>query len=237
MQSRWICRCLLAGASTLAGCNRADPLPPPTAMLSAVPESEAVQVESVVVPVRHEVASDAPRVRIHLTMVEIQGGQPFPKELPDLWTTSEAFRVLSTDEIANAVAGVEKTGIARGRAWPVIEVVSGEPGNCHAAGDVVNGVIVTPTMEPDGSIRVSIVPPKGATDNTPAASKAGDAALGDNETLVVAGPTSTRIQATVNRMPILGDIPYVGSRLFSSRTFVKQSVMTMYLVSCEAVPQ
>jgi hypothetical protein len=208
MQSRWICRCFLAVASTLTGCNRADPLPP-AAVLAPVPPSQSVKEESIVVPVRHEVTSEGPRIRIHLTMVAIQGSQPFPKELPDLWNTREAFRVLSTDEIANAVAAVEKTGIARGRAWPVIEVASGEPGNCHAVGDVVNGVIVTPTMEPDGSIGVSIVPPKGATDNTQAASKAWDAALGDNETLVVAGPTSTRMQATANRMPILGDIPFV----------------------------
>ncbi|MDB5345337.1 MAG: type and secretion system protein [Schlesneria sp.] len=236
MQSRWICRCFLAVASAFTGCNRADPLPP-TAVLAPVPGSESVQVKSVVVPVRHEVASDEPRVRIHLTMVEIHSRGPFPKELPDLWTSKETSSVFSTDEIQAAVVEAEKTGMARGRAWADLEVASGQTGDWDSNGGAIAGVTVTVTMGSDGLVQVSFVAPQDKPNTEQTIPNESKADLRENETLVVAGPTSHGYSTEISTYPYLGDIPVIGPLFFSAKKTTKVSNKALFLLSWEAIPK
>jgi hypothetical protein len=236
MQSRWVGRCLLVVASTLAGCQQAKPMPA-TAVLDPVPVSESVQVESVVVPARHEVAADEPRVRIHLRMVEMYSRGPFPKELPDLWSSKETSRVFSTDEILAAVAEADKTGMARCRASADPEVASGQTWDFDLQGSVVGGVTVTPTIGSDGLVQISFVAPqdKPKTEQTEPLETKID--LRENETMVVTGPTSHGWSTEISRFPIVGDIPVVGPMFFSAKKMTKESSKTMFLLSWETIPK
>jgi hypothetical protein len=236
MQSRWICRCLLAVTSTLTGCNRVEPLPP-TAVLTPVPGSESVPVESVVVPVRHEVASDEPRVRIHLTMVAIRGRGFFPKELPDLWSSKETSRVFSTDEIQAAVAEAEKTGMARGRAWEDLEVASGQTGDWDSKGGAIGGVTVTPTIGSDGLVQVSFVAPQDQPNTEQTTPHETKVDLRENETIAIAGPTSHGWSTEISRVPIAGDIPVIGPKFFTTKKMTKESNRALFLLSWETIPQ
>ncbi len=236
MPSHWVGRFLFVVASTLAGCQQAQPVPA-TAVLAPVPVSESVPVEAVVVPVRHEVASDEPRVRIHLTMVEIRGRGPFPKELPDLWSSQETSRVFSTDEIQAAVVEAEKTGMARGRAWADLEVASGQTGDWDSKGGAIGGVTVTPTIGSDGLVQVSFVAPQDKPNTEQTTPHETKVDLRENETIAIAGPTSHGWSTEISRVPIVGDIPVIGPTFFSAKKMTKESNRALFLLSWETIPQ
>jgi hypothetical protein len=236
MQSRWVGRYLLVVASTLAGCQQAEPIPG-TGELDPVPVSESVPVEPVVVPVRHEVAADEPRVRIHLKMVEIHSGGPFPKELPDLWNSKETSRAFSTDEIEAAVIEAEKTGMARGRAWSDLEIASGQTGDWDSKGGAIGGVTVTPTIGSDGLVRVSFVAPQDKPNTEQTTPHETKIDLRENETIAIAGPTSHGWSTEISSYPIVGDIPVVGPMFFSAKKTTKVSNKALFLLSWEAIPK
>lgn len=243
MPSRWVGRCLLLVASSLAGCNQAVPLPP-TAVLAPVAVSEPVPVESVVVPVGHEVASDQPRVRLHLTMlllemqVPTEGLQPFSTELPDLFGTDEACRVVATDELWAVITKLQQTQVARHPPQQIIDVASATAGiwRTEWPHDHYDGT-VTPTVEADGAVRVELIPPSRQRNSALNAATAIES-LRANETLVVSEPARKSGAVQVTRVPVLGDIPFVGEELFTSRGKPRHCNMKrMYLVSCETIPK
>lgn len=226
MQSRWVCRCLLLVVSSLVGCNQANPTPA-TAELGSVP------VESVVVPVRHVVASEGTRVRIHLKMVEIDGGGPIPNALPNLWSSKETSRVLSTNEIQAAVLQAETTGMARGRAWADLEVASGQTGDWDSNGGAIGGVTATPTIGTDGLVQISFVAPQDKPNTEQTTPNETKVDLRENETLAIAGPTSHGLLTEISTYPYLGDIPVIGSRFFTTRKTTRVSNKTLFLLSWE----
>lgn len=236
MHSRWLCRFFLVAASTLAGCNRAEPLPP-TSVLTPVPVSDPVPMESVVIPVRHEVAADEPRIRIHLKMVEIHSRGPSPNELPDLWSSKETSRVFSADDIEAAVIEAEKTGMARGRAWADLEIASGQTGDWDSKGGAIAGVTVTPTIRSDGLVQISFVAPQDKPNTEQTISNETKIDLRENETVAIAGPTSHGMCIEISRTPIVGDIPVVGPMFFLTRKTIKESNKTLFLLSWETIPQ
>ncbi len=242
MRSRWLFHCLLAATSLSVGCYRAEPTPQTVATPTPPMRLNAEANKSDLVLVHQEVLSEEPRIRLHLTMlllemqVPTEGLQPFSTELPDLFGTDEACRVVATDELWALIAKLQQKQIVRHPPKQIIDVASASAGTWRTEWphDHHDGT-VTPTVEVDGVIRVELIPPR-RKDNRAVTPATAVESLRVNETLVVSEPAEKSGSVQVSRVPVLGDLPIVGEELFTSRGkprhFIKKR---MYLVSCEAM--
>ena len=237
MQRQWVFKCVMVVTSLVLGCNQANV--PPTVAVSAPtsPESKAATTASPVVIDRKVPASDGPKLCLHLKIVEFHPNVPFPAELPDLWSKSESSKVFLTDEILAAIDRAGQVGAARCRTLQDIDVASGEAGNWSGLGDAVDGVIVTPTIGPDGQVQLSVVPPKDAAGNDSTGPTNIKPELREDQTLVVAGPTLTGLSVEISRVPFWGDLPFIGPRFFTTRKTTTETNRSMYLISYEVVPR
>lgn len=237
MQRPWLFKCVLVVTSLVLGCNQAK-VPPTAAVSAPMPSaSQAATMEPAVVLERKQLASDGPKVRLHLTVVEFHPNAPFPDELPDLWGRSESSKVFLTDEILAAIDRARLAGAARCRTLQDIDVASGDAGNWSGLGDADDGVIITPRIRPDEPVQLSVVSPKDASGNDTTGPTNIKLELRGNQTMVVAGPTLTVHATEISRVPFWGDLPFIGPRFFTTRKTTTETNRSMYLISCEVVPR
>lgn len=255
--------CLALFGILSLGCNQSKvslPAPQTNAVAPSTLKHEPAERDSNVVLASHQNSdggSNEHHIRLTVKLVEFLGSPEVDAALKDLWSDASAdaenptdravakCRVMSSGEISKLIAGLEKQGLAKSFAWWKKDVASGQP-DTWGAGHFPAGLEfrATPTVQPDNRIQVAFKVPTVLKNSSPTSNRSDD--LGSNliidefrdgQALVVAGPISIRVQAEVTRVPYLGDIPFVGDQYFSKRTFRKQTIGTLYLVTAEMVPQ
>lgn len=184
-------------------------------------------------------------ISIQIQMVDLQGQPMVDTALEQLWgdiaaspsSTGNApplarSRVVATKEITATLNTLTSQGMARVRAGTAQRLSDGRSSQWT---DAVKWE-VTPTIRSNGLIDVTLA---GELWNR---SASGDACvwklttateLRDGETLVVEGQESHRTSMEISRIPLLGDIPFVGPTLFSTKTTRKETHKSLYLITAE----
>jgi pilus assembly protein CpaC len=140
--------------------------------------------------------------------------------------------------------GVEARFLAGGEfPFPVVQATSG--GNAISIVFKEFGVRLqfTPDVQPDGAIRLKVVPEVSALDFTNSLQISGflipalstrraetEVELRDGETFAIAGLIDQRTRESASKVPILGDIPIIGS-LFRSRGERQDSTELLVMVT------
>ena len=109
---------------------------------------------------------------------------------------------------------------------------------------VGTSMVVTPTVIDHDLIRLQIVPEFSAIDanssvngipGTTVKRVQTTVELREGQTLAIGGLISRQMSTQINRIPLLGDIPYIGSRLFHSKKSSEDEVELLVLVTPEIV--
>ncbi|MCA9050256.1 MAG: pilus assembly protein N-terminal domain-containing protein [Planctomycetaceae bacterium] len=171
--------------------------------------------------------------------------------------------IFENGEINVLVRWLASNGTATLLAEPTVVCMSGHPASLLAGGEfavptiiglgggqntsfrgVGTSMIVTPTVIDRDLVRLQIVPEFSAIDGNNAVNGIPGVSvkrvqttveLREGQTLALGGLISRQTRATVNRIPLLGDIPYIGSRLFHSKDATEDEVELLVLVSPEIV--
>lgn len=150
-----------------------------------------------------------------------------------------------------AVRALEERGALRVLAEPVLTALSGQPANFLAGGELpystVNGdgnpvvefkpygveLGFTPTIKSDGKISLLVKSSVSEPGEQGAISRrdvSTTVALGEGQTLSIAGLLSERTRHDIDRLPGLGDIPILGA-LFRSREYRSERTELVFLVT------
>ncbi len=232
---------VLMGCLTL-GCSRSNvaPAPPINTATATVPETELSKRESNVVVASQQTASretDGRRIRVTFQLVEFQDSRAVDAALNGLWkdTASDAketsgslesqSRIVAHEEISTMIAGLKPQGLAKcNQPWKK-DVLSGH-GEKWGTGFVPAGreIAVTATVQADDRVEVSF-------NANPAA------AIGTDQRLVIAGPTTTGTVTEITQVPFLGDIPVIGPMYFSKQIRRKEIHKSLYVVTAEIISE
>lgn len=151
--------------------------------------------------------------------------------------SSARYRVVATDEILATLAPHETNRMV-GRRPEVSTVVSSGRPACWK--DEIQRDFTwqaTPTAEASDVILISITGQPGGRSASGQGERIQKIAvtveLRPGQTLIVEGPDRQVGSMQVAKIPVLGDIPVVGDRLFSKTTTTLHTMKSLYLISAE----
>lgn len=236
--------CLALSGGLTLGCyssNVATPAPKTNTAIASVPKKEDSKRDSNVAVASHQASSSATderRVRVTIQFVEFQESPTVDAALQGLWKeaasdakeSSGSLESQSTivvdDEISTLISDLENQGLAkRYRPWKK-DVLSGQRetwgSDTRPAG---REITATATVRSDDCVEVSF-------NSNPTT-----AAFGNDQNLVIAGPTTTGTVTEITQIPFLGDIPIIGPRYFNKITSRKEVHKSLYLVTAEVISE
>ncbi|MEZ6059983.1 MAG: pilus assembly protein N-terminal domain-containing protein [Planctomycetaceae bacterium] len=171
--------------------------------------------------------------------------------------------VFENGEIGVFVRWLATNGTATLLAEPTIVCMSGHSASLLAGGEfavptiiglgggqnttfrgIGTSMIVTPTVIDRDLIRLQIVPEFSALNNTNAVNGIPGTTvkrvqttveLREGQTLALGGLISRKTNSSVSRIPLLGDIPFIGSRIFHAKNADEGETELLVLVSPEIV--
>ena len=178
-------------------------------------------------------------------------------------TKSSLSGIFENGEISMLVRWLSTNGTATLLAEPTIVCMSGHSASLLAGGEfavptvlgvgggqstsfrgVGTSMVVTPTIVDRDLIRLQIVPEFSSLDGTHSVNGIPGTEvkrvrttveLREGQTLALGGLISRRTSSEVRRVPGLGNLPFVGSRLFHSKNAVDEEVELLVLVTPEIV--
>lgn len=178
-------------------------------------------------------------------------------------TKSSLSGIFENGEISMLVRWLSTNGTATLLAEPTIVCMSGHSASLLAGGEfavptvlgvgggqstsfrgVGTSMIVTPTIVDRDLIRLQIVPEFSSLDGTHSVNGIPGTEvkrvrttveLREGQTLALGGLISRKTSSEVRRVPVLGNLPFVGSRLFHSKNAVEEEVELLVLVTPEIV--
>ena len=177
------------------------------------------------------------RVRVTFQLVEFQDSPVVDAALNGLWkdTAPDAqelsgsggpqCRIMANDEISKMMAGLQNQGLAKCyRLWQK-DVLGGQ---CETwgTGSVPAGLEIEATATVHANQRVKVW-----FNSNPMA------AMGADQKLVIAGPTTSGTVTEITRVPFLGDIPAIGPMFFSKQTHRKEVHKALYVVTAETISE
>ena len=252
MNVRWMISCLvLAFGCTWVGCAQSSGLRPGQQVTSSDGPESAATAESSdtgVVTASYSPAGEVPvgpRVSVQRQLVMF-GNQPeVAGIIQELWgdtpvdKNSGRSRVVATHEILATLEQHETKRLV-GRRPEVSSVVSSGSPACGK--DEIQRDFtwqVTPTVEASDVILISITGQPGGRSASGQGERiqkiAVTAELRPGQTLIVEGPDRQVGSMQVAKIPVLGDIPIVGDRLFSKTTTTLHTMKSLYLISAEVL--
>lgn len=178
-------------------------------------------------------------------------------------TKSSLSGIFENGEISMLVQWLSTNGTATLLAEPTIVCMSGHSASLLAGGEfavptvlgvgggqstsfrgVGTSMVVTPTIVDRDLIRLQIVPEFSSLDGTHSVNGIPGTEvkrvrttveLREGQTLALGGLISRKTSSEVRRVPVLGSLPFVGSRLFHSKNAVEEEVELLVLVTPEIV--
>ncbi|MCA9082841.1 MAG: pilus assembly protein N-terminal domain-containing protein [Planctomycetaceae bacterium] len=200
---------------------------------------------------------------IDLPNIDFNGGRHSVSSALGGATGATLSGIFENGEVNVLVRWLATNGTATLLAEPTIVCMSGHPASLLAGGEfavptiiglgggqnttfrgIGTSMVVTPTVIDRDLIRLQIVPEFSALDGGNSVNGIPGVSvkrvqttveLREGQTLALGGLISRQTRATVNRIPLLGDIPYIGSRLFHSKDAQEDEVELLVLVSPEIV--
>ena len=171
--------------------------------------------------------------------------------------------IFENGEISVLVRWLATNGTMNLLAEPTIVCMSGHSASLLAGGEfavptiiglgggqnttfrgIGTSMVVTPTVIDHDLIRLQIVPEFSAIDGansvngipgTTVKRVQTTVELREGQTLALGGLISRQTRTTISRIPLLGDIPYIGSRLFHTKNSSEDEVELLVLVTPEIV--
>lgn len=159
------------------------------------------------------------------------------------WLTTNGTVTLLAEPVLVTMSG-HSASILGGGEYAVPTIIGLGGGQATTFRGFGTSMIVTPTVIDRDLIRLMVVPEFSSlnTDNsvngipgTNVKRVQTTVELREGQTLAIGGLISRQTQTTVRRIPLLGDIPYFGSRLFHAKNAAEVETELLVLVSPEIV--
>ncbi len=159
------------------------------------------------------------------------------------WLTSNGSVTLLAEPVLVTMSG-HSASILGGGEYAVPTIIGLGGGQATTFRGFGTSMVVTPTVIDRDLIRLMVVPEFSSlnTDNTvngiPGTNVkrvSTTVELREGQTLAIGGLISRQTSSNVRRIPLLGDIPYVGSRLFHAKNATEVETELLVLVSPEIV--
>lgn len=159
------------------------------------------------------------------------------------WLTTNGTATLLAEPTIVCMSGHSASLLAGGEfAVPTIIGLGG--GQATSFRGIGTSMVVTPTVMDRDLIRMQIVPEFSAIDGansvngipgTTVKRVQTTVELREGQTLALGGLISRQATTTISRIPLLGDIPFIGSRLFHTKNANEDEVELLVLVTPEIV--
>ena len=200
---------------------------------------------------------------VDIPNLDLEGGRHVLSSALGGATGTTLSGIFENGEISVLIRWLTTNGTATLLAEPTIVCMSGHSASLLAGGEfavptiiglgggqntsfrgVGTSMVVTPTVIDRDLVRLQIVPEFSSIDSDNAVNGIPGVTvkrvqttveLREGQTLALGGLITRQAATTVSRIPLLGDIPYIGSRLFHSKNSQEAEAELLVLVTPEIV--